>query len=147
MTDKELFPEVPKRARPRDEVWDALVDIFGQPTTRSSRSNFNRIVASLKEAGANYAEIHRRAVTWPAHFPGATLTENALEKHWDRLGRMPLRATELQGRELDQEIDRARMRAWAAEQEDIDEKTRRGDSLPDRDGSASSERSLNHGDE
>lgn len=103
--------------RPRDEIWDALVAIFGEPTTRSNRRLRNQIVISLREAGANYAEIHARAVKWPDHFPGATLTETALEVHWDRLGRPPLRATELQAREYEQEMDRARLREWADEQE------------------------------
>ena len=102
--------------RPRDEVWDALAALFGEPTTRSNRTLRNKIVISLKEAGADYADIIARSVTWPAHFPGATLTETALEVHWDRLGRPPLRATELQAREYEQDEDRRRLEAWASEE-------------------------------
>lgn len=117
----ELFPEVRKQ-RPRDEVWDALADIFGQPTTRTNRSLRNKITGSLREAGATYAEVHARAVRWPSYFPGATLTETALEKHWDRLARPPLRMTELQQRELEAEIDRRRLEEWAAEADEIEVK-------------------------
>ena len=112
---------IARAPRPRDEVWDALVAVFGEPTTRSNRSLRNKIVISLKEAGADYADIIARSVTWPAHFPGATLTETALEVHWDRLGRPPLRASELQSREYEQEMDRARLREWADEKETKDE--------------------------
>jgi hypothetical protein len=126
----ELFPEVARTPRPRDEIWDALVVVFGEPTTRSNRSLRNKIVASLREAEATYAEIIARAYTWPSHFPGATLTETALEVHWDRLGRPPLRATELQAREYEAELDRLRLRAWADEE---DHETDRGRYLPDSD--------------
>jgi len=144
MTD-ELFPETrpvpkPRTPHPRDEVWDALAAIFGEPTTRSNRSLRNKIVLSLREAGANYAEIHARAVTWPDHFPGATLTETALEIHWDRLGRPPLRATELQAREYEQELDKARLRAWASEKEIDDVEGDRGRNLPAVDDAGGSER-------
>ncbi len=53
MTD-EMFPEtrpLPK-PRPRDEVWDALAAIFGEPTTRSNRSLRNKITGSQREAAA-----------------------------------------------------------------------------------------------
>ncbi len=131
----EMFPEIPRAVpartpRPRDEVWDALAAIFGEPTTRSNRSLRNKITVSLREAGANYAEIHARAVTWPDHFPGATLTETALEVHWDRLGRPPLRATELQAREYEAELDRLRLKAWADEKETDDVEDDRGRHLP-----------------
>lgn len=136
MKDDEYLPGLegmrpaPPVPRPRDEVWDALVAIFGEPTTRSNRRLRNLIVVSLKEAGANYAEIHARVVAWSDHFPGATLTETALEVHWDRLGRPPLRASELQAREYEQEQDRARLRAWANEKEIDDVESDRGRDLP-----------------
>ena len=80
--------------RKRDEVWDALAELFGAPTTESNTRLRGKIVRSLKGAGATAPEIMERAMNWPFHFPGATLTETALEKHWDRLGRPPLRADE-----------------------------------------------------
>lgn len=82
--------------RSRNEVWDALVAIFGEPTTDSNRKLRGKVVASLRRAGADHDEVIRRARTWPLHFPEAELTETALEKHWDRLGRPPLKANEEQ---------------------------------------------------
>ena len=79
----------PKSAR--DEIWDALVDVFGDPTTDTNRTLRGKVAQSLFVAEADGQEILRRASMWPAHFPDATLTETALEKHWDRLGRPPLR--------------------------------------------------------
>ena len=81
----------PKPAR--DEVWDELAGIFGDPTTRSNKSLRGKLVKSLSAAGATALEIRTRVQAWPLHFPDATLTETALEKHWDRLGRLPARAS------------------------------------------------------
>lgn len=79
-------------ARERNgEVWKTLAEIFGEPTTRSARSKRGMVVRSLTNAGATHDEVMRRAKSWPRHFKDATLTETALEKHWDALGRPPLR--------------------------------------------------------
>jgi hypothetical protein len=84
-----------------------LVALFGEPTTETNRTNRGRIVRSLKQAGATPEEIAARVASWPDHFEEATLTENALEVHWDRLGRPPARATPAQVRRRSQEIDQA----------------------------------------
>lgn len=77
--------------RPRNELWDALTEVFGEPTTETARTLRGKIVRSLRDAGATHGEVLARARSWPRHFENATLTEAALEKHWDRLGRKPLR--------------------------------------------------------
>jgi len=77
----------------RDEVWDALTDIFGPALTRTAEQHRGKLVASLAEAGATRDEIFARAKRWPLHFENATLTAAALEKHWDTLNRKPLRRT------------------------------------------------------
>lgn len=78
--------------RPRNEVWDALVEIFGEPTTESARTRRGKVCRSLTAARASPEEILRRARRWPRYFGDATLTDTALEKHWDALGRPPLRS-------------------------------------------------------
>lgn len=81
--------------RPRDDIWDGLVVVFGEPT-ESQRSLRGQIVASLRLAGATRTEITRRAGMWPVHFPDATLTPTALEKFWNQLANPPLRASRAQ---------------------------------------------------
>lgn len=90
-----LFPldPLPPLPRARNGIWDALAMVFGEPTTRTNTSLRGRVAASLGEAGATPDQILDRARVWPLHFPGATLTETALEKHWDRLGRPVLRGS------------------------------------------------------
>src|SRR5690606_25592436 len=81
------------RTRPRNPVWDTLAEVFGEPSTKTARSVRGKVVASLTQAGATPSEIQRRVVMWPLHYPDATLTDLALEKHWDALARPPLKAT------------------------------------------------------
>jgi hypothetical protein len=68
-----------------------LSAIFGEPTTRTACQVRGKVVASLRSARASPDEIVRRAKRWPLHFDTATLTDLALEKHWDTLDRKPLR--------------------------------------------------------
>lgn len=77
--------------RPRNEIWDALGEIFGEPTTRSAQKVRGKVCASLRSARASPQEIESRARRWPLYFDTAILTDLALEKHWDTLGRKPLR--------------------------------------------------------
>jgi len=77
--------------RVKNPVWEALSEVFGEPTTRTSQRLRGKICSSLAHAGATHDEILKRARSWPRHFDDATLTETALEKHWDVLGRKPLR--------------------------------------------------------
>lgn len=77
--------------RPRNELWDALTEVFGEARTETAKSLRGKVVRSLAQAGATPDEVLSRARSWPSHFDSATLTETALEKHWDALGRKPLR--------------------------------------------------------
>lgn len=77
--------------RPKNETWDALSAIFGEPTTRSAQKVRGKVCSSLRAARASPDEIVTRAKRWPLHFDGATMTDLALEKHWDTLARQPLR--------------------------------------------------------
>lgn len=96
--EPEVEPEVEPtsaaapRKRAPNEQWEALKIMFGEPTTRSAQKLRGHIASELRAAGATGQEILARGKRWPHHFENATLTETALLKHWDRLGRKPLRA-------------------------------------------------------
>lgn len=79
--------------RKRDEIWDSLAEIFGAPTTRSAETRRGKVVSSLRRAGATPDEVFSRARRWALHYPNATMTDTALESHWDTLPRKPLRRT------------------------------------------------------
>lgn len=84
-------PQKKANGRAPNPVWDALVYVFGEPTTRSDTSRRGMVCRNLTEAGATRDQVIARASAWPKHFDSATLTDTALEKHWTTLGRKPLR--------------------------------------------------------
>jgi len=85
-------PAAAPRKRAPNEQWDALKVMFGEPTVPTAIRLRGKLAKELRDAGATFDEILRRGKRWPSHFENATLTETALVKHWDRLGRKPLRA-------------------------------------------------------
>lgn len=87
---------MPKDLTKRNEVWDSLSEIFGEPTTATNRTLRGKVVKSLLGADATRDDIYSRARAWPLHFPDATLTPTALEKWWDQLGRPVLRGSRSQ---------------------------------------------------
>ena len=89
---REVTPNgVTPASRKANPLWDALTEVFGDATTETARSRRGKVCRSLAAAGASPDEIVRRAKSWPRHFDDATLTELALEKHWDTLAHKPLR--------------------------------------------------------
>lgn len=77
--------------RRRNEIWDALTYVFGEPTIPTAIKLRGQVARDLTAVGATKDQIIARASAWPAHFDSATLTDTALRKHWDTLGRKPLR--------------------------------------------------------
>jgi hypothetical protein len=80
-----------RKGRPRNDIWDALETLFGPASTRSAQTGRGKVVSSLTAAGATPDEIFKRAKRWALHFDHATLTDHALEKHWDTLPLKPRR--------------------------------------------------------
>jgi hypothetical protein len=70
----------------RDVVWDVLVEILGQPQTKTERGKRNDAVKQLKDVGATPAEIRRRHGNGRRMWPEVTITDQALVKHWTTLG-------------------------------------------------------------
>lgn len=78
--DKTIAPTASRR---RDEVWDTLVTIFGEPPrSRHARGAWNAACAGLKDESASPEEIRfayqRFREAWPAVRP----TPTALSKHF-----------------------------------------------------------------
>ena len=43
---------------PRDDIWDCLAEQFGEPRTKTERTQFGKVVGELLEAGATEEEVH-----------------------------------------------------------------------------------------
>ena len=91
-------PYQKKPDRPRDPIWDTLMEVCGIETTaipQSARGGYNRAVKELKEVGATPDQIRNRASRWHKVYSGATLTPTALVKHWASLaGSQPKKQSE-----------------------------------------------------
>ena len=76
--------EAAPSARKRDPFFDALVELFGEATTRSRAAFYGKTAREFKEAGVTAEEILARGrlmatKDWKDAGPGA------LAKHWDEL--------------------------------------------------------------
>ena len=79
-----------RKPRPRDPIWDGLVDHFDYtPATQNERGKWNVAVKQLREANATYEQVRLRCLAFMLRFPGATLTPTALANHWGALGASP----------------------------------------------------------
>lgn len=73
--------------RPRDEIWDALVGLYGEPTNQGARGRRNKAVKMLKESGATPVEIEERYKAGKAEGLHRSDTDVAFANNWDILGR------------------------------------------------------------
>lgn len=94
LTDDYVTKEVPSGTSftKRDDLWDALVAALGDVQTRTERSKRNGAVKQLRDIGASPLEVTPRVRRWSTMYPGATLTDTALVKHWSSLG-APIRSS------------------------------------------------------
>ena len=70
---------------PRNELWDALTRAFGEPATKSEKSNRGRQVKELTAVKATAADIDARVLEHRKRQLNWTLTANALVTKWTEL--------------------------------------------------------------
>lgn len=76
-TPKELV------ARPRNPIWDSLVELFGEPAPNRT-SIYGRVTKYLQNQDATPDEIQRRAARIVTDWGPEKLTLTSLETHWSR---------------------------------------------------------------
>lgn len=75
-------------ARPRDELFDAIVEVCAidvDSLTRSAASVVGKTRKSLAAVGADGVAVRRAAESYRRMYPGMALTPTALDKHWPSL--------------------------------------------------------------
>lgn len=76
---------MPDAERPRDDVWDAMLEVCGidpDGITKSSRGAYNRAARDLKDAHATRETIIERAFVFRRRWPQVSLTPTALARRW-----------------------------------------------------------------
>jgi len=74
-----------KKPRPRDELWDAFVEICGEALTTSERSGRGKAVKEVREAGGRPEQLRPAAAEFRRIFPQLTMTDLAIARHWGKL--------------------------------------------------------------
>jgi hypothetical protein len=78
---------VEEEPRPRDTLWDALLQACGVPLTapipKSARGAYNRALKDLREIGADPGQIDAHAQQFRLRWPNVTLTPTALVRRWN----------------------------------------------------------------
>lgn len=81
-------PESPPKKRPRDLLWEAVLQacgLEGAIPTDSERLAWNGAVSSLSKAGATPAEVRARALIFREKWPDSSLTPSALDRRWNEV--------------------------------------------------------------
>lgn len=84
-TDKTIAPQS-RRERPKDQIWDALLEscgLTGTTPTKSERNAWNAATKQLRDIAASPDEIRRRAKLYREHWPSVNITPTALARHWN----------------------------------------------------------------
>jgi hypothetical protein len=79
--------ETSSASRPRDELWDTIVDVFGygEKMTSLERGRINKALKSLREVGATPDEVRGKAAAYRKQFPEVAFTPLALASNWSQL--------------------------------------------------------------
>lgn len=70
--------------RPRNVIWDALVEAIGAPLTKSETSDFAKTVKELTEAGAKPEDLAGFKAWWDREYTGATCTHRCYRQHYGK---------------------------------------------------------------
>jgi hypothetical protein len=75
--------------RPRDELWDVLVEELGEPQTRTERGRRNKALLELREIEATPDELRCRIAGFRLRWPQAAVTATGIAANWTLLGSAP----------------------------------------------------------
>lgn len=81
-----------KKERPRDPVWDALIEVCGVDAKTipvSKRGAYGKAVKELKGVDATPDEIRRRGANYVRRWGADKLTPSALVSHWAEVAQAP----------------------------------------------------------
>lgn len=86
--NEDLAAAPPKRRRPPDPLWDAVMDGCGvnqAEITPDHRGKLNKALAIIRGAGGQPDDVPLRIGVWRQRHPEATCTVMALANHWPEL--------------------------------------------------------------
>lgn len=74
-------------ARPRDDLWDCVLEVFDYTETVTSleRGRINKALKSLREVGATPEDLRDRASQYRKRYPNVAFTPMAVVSNWSQL--------------------------------------------------------------
>lgn len=75
-------PKKPRKRHPKDDIWDAIVDYFGDPKTEVAAGLWGKVQRELFNAGARPEQIRQFAQWWEETYPYAEMSIHCYPKHW-----------------------------------------------------------------
>jgi len=89
--EAEKKPPKPTKPRPRNLLWDAVVEAFGIKGTESKTvgGRIGKVTRDLKAKEAEPADIPLRLAEYKRRWPDADATPEALVKHWELMAPPP----------------------------------------------------------
>lgn len=84
-----------REERPKDEVWEVLLEVSGitGTITKPERGKYNAATKALRAVGATPDQIRSVAQNYKTKYPGAPLTPSAIASHWGELSGKTRRPT------------------------------------------------------
>lgn len=80
-----LSPNGSSTSRQRDELWDVISEILGEPSNEGERGRRNKALKWLRESGATPDLIRRAIREYRKRWPEIDLTATALATNWTAL--------------------------------------------------------------
>jgi hypothetical protein len=71
--------------RPRDPLWDAWVDTWGEPQTATERGRVNRALKELREIDATPEQVRLVLRRYDREFQGCTRSPQGVTGNWTLL--------------------------------------------------------------
>lgn len=90
--ESQASPITTTQKRPPDLIFEALADSCGidwRHATASERGRLNRAAKEIREVGATPEEVLNRVANYKMHWPGATLSPQAITCNWSLIAKPP----------------------------------------------------------
>lgn len=71
-----------RTTRPRDVLYDAWTQTWGEPVTRTERGRLNRALKELREVGATPDQVTRALRNYDAEFKGCARSPQGVTGNW-----------------------------------------------------------------
>lgn len=74
-----------RKLHPRDELWDAWAEVWGEPQTKTERARVNAALKELRAISATADDVRRALTNYGREFPGIVPSPQGVTGNWTLL--------------------------------------------------------------